>query len=563
MFKILLSQFIRQNGRNPNNLEMILLRQKAANQSVDERKVVNMFDREPVNPNKPILGGTNIDETEEQIRQRLIKQNEQGIANLKNKLDDPEKKAMGGRIGYKVGSKLVEGLLKTLQNKFGKKAITTADKAPVPSKTLERDMFKTADNRINKKEGVFMEDGKTPDYDYYKEILDDAEDSMGFNVAGDETIEELLKREKTLKDYEAEMFAEYKSIGGSKRLGGPNDPMADAIDNASPGYTGDIKYDAQLVADDLAEKMFQMEYDDLTQAQQMDLYDKAYTSLSKQRGEFQKISKPEKTLQSMKEGKGIDMSDPEIADEFGRFMKEKDPKGYKELEQKIELSNFNPKGRKKNADGGIMRAPFVGGGMGRRGFLKLLGSVGAGAAALKTGILGLGGKQATKEVAKEVATSSGGVPPYFFKLVKKIKNLGDDVTQTASTQERQRVTRYKDYELTEDVATGRQEIQRQKVKLDDDAADYYGNPLTEETYMSYSPGERIFQETAEGRTKIIKTNPEYEEGTALIRSDREFAGDVVDESFKISDDVIEEAMSEAPSIKIKKAGGGIARMLGE
>ena len=563
MFKILLSQFIRQNGRNPNNLEMILLRQKAANQSVDERKVVNMFDREPVNPNKPILGGTNIDETEEQIRQRLIKQNEQGIANLKNKLDDPEKKAMGGRIGYKVGSKLVEGLLKTLQNKFGKKAITTADKAPVPSKTLERDMFKTADNRINKKEGVFMEDGKTPDYDYYKEILDDAEDSMGFNVAGDETIEELLKREKTLKDYEAEMFAEYKSIGGSKRLGGPNDPMADAIDNASPGYTGDIKYDAQLVADDLAEKMFQMEYDDLTQAQQMDLYDKAYTSLSKQRGEFQKISKPEKTLQSMKEGKGIDMSDPEIADEFGRFMKEKDPKGYKELEQKIELSNFNPKGRKKNADGGIMRAPFVGGGMGRRGFLKLLGSVGAGAAALKTGILGLGGKQATKEVAKEVATSSGGVPPYFFKLVKKIKNLGDDVTQTASTQERQRVTKYKDYELTEDAVTGRQEIQRQKVKLDDDAADYYGNPLTEETYMSYSPGERIFQETAEGRTKIIKTNPEYEEGTALIRSDREFAGDVVDESFKISDDVIEEAMSEAPSIRIKKASGGIARMLGE
>ena len=559
MFKILLSQFIRQNGRNPNNLEMILLRQKAANQSVDERKVVNMFDREPVNPNKPILGGTNIDETEEQIRQRLIKQNEQGIANLKNKLDDPEKKAMGGRIGYKVGSKLVEGLLKTLQNKFGKKAITTADKAPVPSKTLERDMFKTADNRINKKEGVFMEDGKTPDYDYYKEILDDAEDSMGFNVAGDETIEELLKREKTLKDYEAEMFAEYKSIGGSKRLGGPNDPMADAIDNASPGYTGDIKYDAQLVADDLAEKMFQMEYDDLTQAQQMDLYDKAYTSLSKQRGEFQKISKPEKTLQSMKEGKGIDMSDPEIADEFGRFMKEKDPKGYKELEQKIELSNFNPKGRKKNADGGIMRAPFVGGGMGRRGFLKLLGSVGAGAAALKTGILGLGGKQAGKEVAKEVATSSGGVPPYFFKLVKKIKNLGDDVTQTASTQERQRVTKYKDYELTEDAVTGRQEIQRQKVKLDDDAADYYGQPLTEETYMSYSPGETIIGKGG----RPVKTKPEYEEGTALIRSDREFAGDVVDESFKISDDVIEEAMSEAPSIKIKKASGGIARMLGE
>ena len=144
-------------------------------------------------------------------------------------------------------------------------------------------------------------------------------------------------------------------------------------------------------------------------------------------------------------------------------------------------------------------------------------------------------------------------------MVKKIKNLGDDVTQTASTQERQRVTKYKDYELTEDAVTGRQEIQRQKVKLDDDAADYYGQPLTEETYMSYSPGETIIGKGG----RPVKTKPEYEEGTALIRSDREFAGDVVDESFKISDDVIEEAMSEAPSIKIKKASGGIARMLGE
>ena len=104
MFKLLLSLFIKKNGRNPNNLEMLLLKQKAANQAVDERKVVNMFDRKPVNPNKPILGGQNIDETEEQIRERLIKQNEQGIANLKNKLDDPEKKAMGGRIGYAGGS---------------------------------------------------------------------------------------------------------------------------------------------------------------------------------------------------------------------------------------------------------------------------------------------------------------------------------------------------------------------------------------------------------------------------------------------------------------------------
>ena len=68
--------------------------------------------------------------------------------------------------------------------------------------------------------------------------------------------------------------------------------------------------------------------------------------------ELKKATKPEKTLAAMKAGKGIDISDPEIADEFSRFMKETDPKGYKDLEQKVELSNFNPKGRKKNADGG-------------------------------------------------------------------------------------------------------------------------------------------------------------------------------------------------------------------
>ena len=33
-------------------------------------------------------------------------------------------------------------------------------------------------------------------------------------------------------------------------------------------------------------------------------------------------------------------------------MKETDPKGFKELEQNIQLESFDPKGRKKNAAGG-------------------------------------------------------------------------------------------------------------------------------------------------------------------------------------------------------------------
>ena len=64
MLKFLIEAFKASKGRMPNNMEMILLKQKAAKQSVDERKVVSMFDRSAVNPNKPILGGKNIQETE-------------------------------------------------------------------------------------------------------------------------------------------------------------------------------------------------------------------------------------------------------------------------------------------------------------------------------------------------------------------------------------------------------------------------------------------------------------------------------------------------------------------
>jgi hypothetical protein len=196
---------------------------------------------------------------------------------------------------------------------------------------------------------------------------------------------------------------------------------------------------------------------------------------------------------------------------------------------------------------------------GRRGFLKILAGLGAAGAAFKTGLLGLG-KGATKKVATEVAkeAATGGAPPHFFKLVAKIKALGDDVTEVLAYKDRQKVTKYKDFELTEDLTTGRQEIQRYKV-LDDGQgqADYYGQPLTEETYMGYSPGEEIFQETAKGKTKITKTQPDYEEGTAYIRSDREYAGDVVDEMSGIADDIYEEVGEAIPeAIRKGKADGG-------
>ena len=67
--------------------------------------------------------------------------------------------------------------------------------------------------------------------------------------------------------------------------------LDDAIEDASPGFAdGDTKYDAELVAENLAARMG-LVYDDLPTKQRIDLYDQAYKGLSKQR--FKGMKKPD------------------------------------------------------------------------------------------------------------------------------------------------------------------------------------------------------------------------------------------------------------------------------
>ena len=606
MYQFLLKQFLKQTGRKPNNLENILLKQKASKQAIDERKIVSMSDRSSVNPNKPILGGKNIEETEEQIRQRLIDQNKKGIESLRNKnkpddmatggragyygggqamvgedlsdvghgsdslmarnmqlapnsqattstglnyllgqdndtvrvpyskgkiakkvvnegrrgfmkaagaagagiaalktgllgfgekvapvakeaveavqgvppyffklvekiknfgvdtpklavkdrevvttykdytltedvvtgektiqrmkIDDDLKydaseyygkpvgeetymsykpgkgqidettkgktppdeytedtslirsdrpaegeimdtfdgvpddlieeameetikigKAEGGRIGFSKGKLAKEGipaLINKVKSLFGDDAITTADKIPTPQKTLDRNMFKAADTRLNDKKMMNIDELE----DFEMEIGDSLEAYDFDGTIGD--AKRILREQKKYTD---DMYSQYKAEGGSKRSGGPKDAMKDAIENASPGYTGDLKYDASLLADDLAEKRFGKEFYDLNVDEQSSLYDEAYKALAEnQRGfkQMQNLSKPTKTLEGIKKTGVVNISDPDVAEEFTKFMKESDPKGYKDVEEKIILESFDPKGRKGSAEGG-------------------------------------------------------------------------------------------------------------------------------------------------------------------------------------------------------------------
>ena len=216
------------------------------------------------------------------------------------------------------------------------------------------------------------------------------------------------------------------------------------------------------------------------------------------------------------------------------------------------------------AEGG--RIGFAGGGdPKRRAFLKLLATLTGGAAAFKSGLLSLGEggtKKAVSETVKQAAGSGGQVPPYFLKLVEKIKTLGDDAPKLA-VKDREVVTKYKDYTLTEDITTGEKTIQRMKIDddLKYDASEYYGKPVGEEVYMSYKPGKGQMDETMKGKTPP----DEYTEDTSLIRSDRPAEGEVMDTFDGVPDDILKEVEAGSGNVPesfytgpnaIKKADGG-------
>jgi len=386
----------------------------------------------------------------------------------------------------------------------------------------------------------------------------------------------------------------------------------EAVNNIFP--TGDYKYDAQMAADSLVENNPQIFggklYEDLDIDTQMQVYGAVIGPIQNNAlavSRIKKATKPEKTLQSMKEGKGINMSDPDIADEFARFMKETDPKGTKDIEEKILLESFDPKRTKGNADGGRigleggtnedfqkylkererfekergleqlfreyqedLRRQEVGeqkqmaadggriglkAGMTKRNFLKLMGSVGAGIGAVKSGIFSGLGKGATKQVAKEVAqqTTSSMPPPYFFKLAEKIKMMGDDVTATTDRTIAKKLPSKdgkSEYLLEEDMVTGDTSIK--KIYKEDD------NMITDVEIMELRKGEVV--QTKDG--KAIKTPDEYEEVTEVnkrIYKDDYNASDYTD-GINV-DEIIKEVDDQAPPIKY--ASGGLAYMLGE
>ena len=69
---------------------------------------------------------------------------------------------------------------------------------------------------------------------------------------------------------------------GIARIKSRQKMLDDAIDDASPGFSGDRKVDAELVAENLAERMGKV-YDDLPTKERLKIYDEAFQGLTKKR----------------------------------------------------------------------------------------------------------------------------------------------------------------------------------------------------------------------------------------------------------------------------------------
>jgi len=244
---------------------------------------------------------------------------------------------------------------------------------------------------------------------------------------------EIDPRSKIMGGKQAETEAEIaerlsrENKEGLARIKSRQKMIDEAIDNVSPGFSGDLRVDADLVAEEMAKRMGKV-YDDLPDLEGTRLYGEAYDALSKQRFK----NKP----------------DPEDMATGGRA-------GFKD-------------------------------GMTRRTFLKILGGamsipiIGKFLKPMKVG------KTVTK-VPMIKTDNVPGKPEWFDQLVNKVIIEGDDVTKRFATGERQSIHQKTlddgtVVRVTEDVDDGavRVEYESDKNVFEDPVQLQYKKPLPDE-----------------------------------------------------------------------------------
>jgi len=429
---------------------------------------------------------------------------------------DPSGMMNGGRIGYAKG-KLV-GLPKALDKinkKFGKGSITTADKIARPEKAVVKDLFDEFNKRLKDKDIKKQSKDRLLTDDEIKEYEEVLGDSETWITKG--TLEEAEAAVKRQKDYEQQMYSEYKVDKQSQK------ELEQAYKEIDFRMTGeDTKYEANELADMLSEIRYKTEFSDLPQKTQIDLYGEAYDYLL----ERQRDAAQFKGAVDIKSGQNIVTR-----------------------EQEIPIDPMTGKPRKLNAKGG--RIGFAAGGIDkvRRAFLKILGGGAATGVAVKTGLGGLlkGGDKA-KDVAKVVKaaeTVKNAPPSYVFDLANIIRAKGKDITKQAGTIERETVKTYKGVELYE-TPDG--------FRIKTDTLGPYEN--SKEVELVVTKKTDVVDEGTKSQKKVESVD--YEEAT--VTPDQE--GKMKDLNFYVDDKdhaELKKLVDEEEGFK----SGGLAYLLGE
>jgi len=159
----------------------------------------------------------------------------------------------------------------------------------------ELEIIKNTGEHPRKNKSRLLTDDEIEDY---SEILGDTETWMDKG-----TVEEAEAAVKRQKDYEQQMYSEYKvEKQGRKEL-------EDAYKEIDFRMTGeDTKYEANELADMIAEIRFKTEMSDLPQNTQLDLYDEAYNYLMELKRDVANF----KGATNIKTGKNIVTGEQEI-----------------------------------------------------------------------------------------------------------------------------------------------------------------------------------------------------------------------------------------------------------
>jgi hypothetical protein len=179
-----------------------------------------------------------------------------GITNLEKFLKGKKGFAAGGRVGMFRGGvpKGLQAALRAIMGKFGDDAITTADKAPQPGKTIQEEIMDF--NARNPNPNKQMTDEEVTEFaDEFG--LDPSEEYYNW----DGTLGDARRILKENEDYKASMFKEYKA--------GRLDPEAGSVSQARLSF---LRQKAEQAADLGNEYKYRLTEDEVAELDYLEDY---------------------------------------------------------------------------------------------------------------------------------------------------------------------------------------------------------------------------------------------------------------------------------------------------